>query len=89
VRKHNPDAVSLRRGPEPLRRGRQIAAVTFPEGWGVNRVRWYRSGRVPTAIRRGLCVQADLAIGSVPRGSQISSTRDTAVLETSIHLTAA
>jgi hypothetical protein len=87
VRKHNPDAVGVNRGPEPLRRGRQIAAVTFPEGW--ESTAYDRT--VPAACRQrhNLCVQAVLAIGSVPRGSQISSTRDTAVLETSVQLTAA
>ena len=88
MRKRNPEAVGLRRGWYPFRRGSQIAAVTFPEGWAVNRI--YRT--VPAGERKRLAlafVQADFAIGSVPRGSQISSTRDTARLETSDHVTSA
>jgi hypothetical protein len=38
LRKHNPETVGLRQSSETLRRGSQIAAVTFPEGWKVNRV---------------------------------------------------
>ena len=41
-----PESVGLRRGVKPARQGVQIAAVTFPEGWGVNRVRPYRAGRL-------------------------------------------
>jgi hypothetical protein len=59
-RTHNPETVGIRRGRDTLRQGDQIAAVTCPESWGINRFDGTALAGSSAAIGQD-CVQAVMA----------------------------